>query len=184
MKTSIRFSLLCAILIGLACAQPNVAPTDAQIGPPRGYDMDGYNVVNSFETGYRFRSVDGNLGKYRSDVNYGNGVRLLGSRLSIHSKEGHGGYFDELLLNTQGLGNDPYQYSSLRIQKNRLYKYDMLWRQNEYYNPALPIAAGQHFMDTLRRLQDHSLVLLPQAPIRLHAGYSRMGQGGPALSTV
>ena len=186
MKTSvlIRISVMSGILAGIAAAQPNVAPTDAQVGPPRGYDFGGYNIVNSFETGYRFRSVDGNLGKYRSDVNYGNGIRLLGSRLSINSKEGHGGYFDELLLNTLGLGNDPYQSATLRVQKNRIYKYDFLWRQNAYYNPALPIANGQHFMDTVRRLQDQSLVLLPQSAFRLHLGYSRMGQGGPALSTV
>jgi hypothetical protein len=70
------------------------------------------------------------------------------------------------------------------VQKNRLYKYDFLWRQNEYYNPALPVAGGQHFLDTVRRLQDHSLVLLPQSPFRIYLGYSRMGQGGAGLSTV
>jgi hypothetical protein len=178
-----RVTLVC-LFAGISLAQPNVAPSDLATGPPRGRDLGGYNITNSFETGYRIRSVDGNLGKYRSDVNYGNGVRLLGSRLSINSKEGHGGYFDELLLNTQGLGNDPYQFSSLRVQKNRLYKYDLLWRQNEYYNPALPISAGQHFRDTVRRLQDHSLVLLPQSPFKIFLGYSRMGQGGAGLSTV
>src|SRR5918993_2217047 len=147
MKRFLLRSLTITVLCKIAAAQPTIAPTDAPTGPSRGHDFGAYNIVNSFETGYRFRTVGGNLGKYRSDVNYGNGVRLLGSRLSVHSKEGHGGYFDELLLNTQGLGNDPYQFSSLRIQKNRLYKYDFLWRQNEYYNPALPVAAGQHFMD-------------------------------------
>ena len=130
-------------------------------------DLDGYNVVNSFEVGYRWRDVNGNLGKYRSDVNFGNGIRLLGSNLSINSKEGHGKYFDELLLNTQGLGNDPYQFSSFRVQKNRLYRYDLLWRENDYYNPALPIAGGQHLMDTSRRLQDHQIVLLPQSRFRI-----------------
>ena len=53
---------------------PTVAPTDAQLGSRRGQDVEGYNVVNSFEMGYRWRDVDGNLGKYRSDVNFGNGV--------------------------------------------------------------------------------------------------------------
>src|SRR5687768_6351574 len=82
-------------------AQPTVAPTDAQTGPRRGEDVGGYNITNSFEVGYRWRDVAGNLGKYRSDVNFGNGLRLLGSTLSVNSKEGHGNYFDELLLNTQ-----------------------------------------------------------------------------------
>ncbi len=180
MRTTLGFVLLASF----ASAQPTVAPTGEPVGLPRGQNIDGYNITNSFETGYRFRSVGGNLGKYRSDVNFGNGVRLLGSTLSIHSREGRGRYFDELLLNTQGLGDDPYQFSSFRIQKNRLYRYDLLWRENEYFNPALPIAGGQHFMDTTRRLQDHSIVLLPQSAFKIFAGFSRNTQSGPALSTV
>ena len=176
------FTLLA--LAATAAAQPVIAPGGERIGPPRGQDVDGYNIVQSFETGYRFHTVGGNEGRYRSDVNFRNGLRLLGSSLSIHSKEGHGRYFDELLLNTQGLGNDPYQISNLRIQKNRLYRYDFIWRQNAYYNPALPIAGGQHFLDTTRTLQDHSFTLFPQSSFKLFAGYSRNGQGGPGLSTV
>src|SRR5215204_687889 len=124
-----RLFALALFTVSTALCQETVAPTESQVGPRRGEDLDGYNIVNSFELGYRWHDVSGNVGKYRSDVNFGNGVRLLGSSLSVNSKEGHGKYFDELLLNTQGLGNDPYQYSSLRVQKNRIYRYDMLWRQ-------------------------------------------------------
>lgn len=169
---------LALCLSGTLRGQPTVAPTTEPVGSARGQDVSGYNVVNSFETGYRFRSVGGNLGKYRSDVNFGNGVRLLGSSLSVHSREGQGGYFDELLLNTQGLGNDPYQSSSLRIRKNRMYSYDLLWRQNEYFNPALPLASGLHLRDTSRAMQDHNLVLFPQSSFRLLAGFSRVSQSG------
>jgi hypothetical protein len=177
--------LLPCVCLATACfGQPVVAPTNVPPGSARGENIDGYNIVNSFETGYRFREVGGNLGKYRSDVNFGNGVRLLGSNLSVHSREGRGKYFDELLLNTQGLGDDPYQFSSFRVQKNRIYRYDLLWRQQDYYNPALPLAAGQHLLDTTRTLQDHSVVLLPQAPFRVFAGYSRMNHNGPGLTTV
>ncbi len=178
-----RLFVLGVITAAMALSQPTIAPTESQVGPRRGEDVDGYNIVNSFELGYRWHDVSGNEGKYRSDVNFGNGIRLLGSSLSVHSKEGHGKYFDELLLNTQGLGNDPYQYASLRVQKNRLYRYDMLWRQNDYYNPAL-ILGGQHLMDTSRRLQDHQILLLPQSSFRFFAGYSRNSQSGPALSTI
>jgi hypothetical protein len=167
-----------------AICQPTIAPTEAQVGSRRGQDVDGYNVVNSFEVGYRWRDVNGNLGKYRSDVNFGNGIRLLGSNLTINSKEGHGKYFDELLLNTQGLGNDPYQFASFRVQKNRLYRYDLLWRENDYYNPALTISNGQHLIDTARRLQDHQIVLFPQSKFRFLGGYSRNSQSGPALTTT
>jgi len=82
------------------------------------------------------------------------------------------------------LGNDPYQSSTFRIQKNRLYRYDLLWRENDYFNPALTIANGEHFMNTSRRMQDHSLTLLPQSPLKVFLGYTRNSQTGPALSTI
>jgi len=74
----------------------------------------------------------------------------LATNLSINSKEGHGRWFDEIVLSTSGLGNDPYQTASLRIQKNGLYRYDMLWREDDYYNPCLVISGGEHLMDTVR----------------------------------
>ena len=108
----------------------------------------------------------------------------MSSSFSIDSKDGHGHYFDQILLNTQGLGNDPYQSANLRIQKNRLYRYDMHWRLNDYYNPGLTVAGGLHQMDTVRRIQDHEITLFPQSAFRVRAGYSRNAQDGPALTTT
>lgn len=172
-----------AVLTPLA-AQQTVAPTPGAVGKTRGQDVEGYNVVQSFETGYRFSSVGGDLGSYRSDVNLRNGIRLLGSSLTVHSKNGQGRFFDELVLYTQGLGNDPYESSTLRVQKNKLYRYDMLWRMNEYFNPGLTIADGSHLLDTRRRLQDHDFTLLPQSKFNFRVGYTRNSQDGPALTTV
>jgi hypothetical protein len=39
-------------------------------------------------------------------------------------------------------------------------------------------------MDTVRRMQDHDLTLLPQSKVRFHLGYSRNTDSGPALSTA
>lgn len=176
-------ALLAAVLSVSGSAQPVVAPTPQQAGSPRGDNWDDYNITNSWELGYRFFSVDGNLGKYRSDVNYGNGIRLLGGALGVHSRDGKGKWFDEILLDVRGLGNDPYQFSSFRAQKNSLYRYDLMWRSNEYYNPALTIAGGNHQLATNRQMQDHDLVLLPQSKIRLRMGYSNNGQTGTGLAT-
>jgi hypothetical protein len=170
--------------LGVLSAQQVVAPTPEQVGSPRGENSGDYNVTDSFETGYRFAEVAGNVGEYRADVNYGNGIRLLGSSLTVDSKDGHGRFFDEILLNTLGLGNDPYQSVTLRIRKNGLYQYDMLWRLDDYFNPGLVVSGGAHLLDTGRRLQDHDLTLLPQSRLRVHLGYSRDTQDGPALSTV
>jgi hypothetical protein len=152
--------------------------------PAQGENVSSYNILQSFETGYRFETVGGNEGMYRSTVNYGNGIRLLSSSLSIQSRNGHGRLFDQILLNTQGLGNDPYQFVSLRVEKNRLYRYDLTWRLNAYYNPALTISYGEHQIDTVRHMQDHDLTLFPQSNLKFFLGYSRNTQSGPALSTI
>ena len=169
-----------------AFAQQPVAPTTEPVGTTRGDNWQGYNIVNSFETGYRFDTVGGDLDSYRSTVNYGNGIRLLGSSLGIYSREGHGHYFDELTLNTQGLGNDPYESAVLRIAKNRLSRYDLIWRENDYFNPGLRTGggAGQHLLDTSYTTQDQDLTLFPESNFKFFVGYSRGNQQGPAISTV
>jgi hypothetical protein len=177
-----RFFPTLAIL-GTLQAQQVVAPTPEQVGSPRGDTWGDYNVVQSYELGYRFSLVGGDIGEYRSDVNYGDGVRLLGTTFALESKDGHGRYFDEILLNTNGLGNDPYEYVMLRAQKNGWYRYDMTWRLNDYFNPGLTVAGGLHLANTSRRIQDHDLTLLPQGHFRFHLGYSRNADDGPELST-
>ena len=170
--------------IGALQAQQVVAPTTEQVGSPRGDNTGDYNITQSFETGYRFALVGGDNGEYRSDVNYGNGIRLLGSSFTMNSRDGHGHFFDEIVLNTSGLGNDPYQSAILRIRKNKLYRYDMTWRLSDYFNPGLTVAGGAHLMDTSRRLQDHDLTLLPDSWLQFHLGYSRNTESGPALTTA
>ncbi len=121
---------------------------------------------------------------YDATVNYGNGIRLLSSSLTIQSKDGHGRLFDHLVLTTQGLGNDPYQSAILRIEKNRLYRYDMSWRLTQYVDPAATVSFGEHAMNTQRTMQDHDFTLFPQRNYQLFLGYSRNLETGPALTTI
>jgi hypothetical protein len=180
-----RILLIPLLLISMLTAQETVAPTTGeQVGPPRGTNTGEYNVVQSFELGYRFSTIGGDEGKYRSDVNFGNGVRLLSSYLTVNSKDGHGKWFDSLMLNTQGLGNDPYESATMRVEKNGLYRYDMQWRLNDYFNPGLATAAGLHLQNLSNRSQDHDFTLFPTGKFRFKAGYSRTKEDGPALSTV
>jgi hypothetical protein len=171
-------------LSSLALAQPPVAPTIEQTGALRGDNSGNYNIINSFELGYRFASVGGDGGMYDSTVNYGDGIRLLSSSLTVQSRDGHGKLFDHLLITTQGLGNDPYQSAILRIEKNRVYRYDIMWRLTDYVDPAATVSFGEHAMDTTRRMQDHDLTLFPESRFKFFLGYSRNLETGPALSTI
>ena len=167
-------------------AQDTVAPTPGVAGPRRGDDWGDYNVVNSFETGYRFLSLRGNQNKYRSDENFGSGLRLLSSFFSLHSKDGHGSLFDELVVTTNGLGGDPYQAARVSAEKNGVYEYNFYWRENDYFNPGLTTddGGGRHLLDTTHTLQDHDLTLFPKSPVKLLFGFSRSDQSGAGISTV
>jgi len=175
------------VLSSYGRAQTPVAPTTPDpVGPSRGDNWSGYNIVNSFETGDRFLSVSGNEDKYRSDENFGSGVRLFNSFFSMDSKNGHGKLFDQLVVTTNGLGGDPYQSVNLKVDKNKLYRYDFSWRKNDYFNPGLTTdgGAGQNLLNTTFTMQDHNLTLLPQSWIRFTLGYSRSSQSGAGLSAV
>ena len=168
-----------------AIAQPPVAPTtNAPVGSPNGDNVENYNISQSFELGYRFATLGGDQDMYRATINYTDGVRLLSSSLFVQSRDGHGTWFDQIVLNTQGLGGDPYESANLRIEKNRWYRYEMLWRENAFFDPALAVAFGEHLENTTRTLQDHDLTLFPQSRIKFFLGYSRNVDTGPQLSTV
>ena len=179
-----RRGLIFAVLLPALWAQDTVAPTtNESVGPARGENTGDYNIVQSWELGYRYALIGGDEQKYRSDVNFGNGIRLLSSYLSVNSKDGHGKLFDEIVLTTQGLGNDPYESATLRVQKNGLYRYDMHWRSNDYFNPGLTTAEGLHLENLNQRWQDHDLILFPTSAVRFNAGFSANNEQGPALST-
>jgi hypothetical protein len=181
-----RITTLLFLIASAAAAQVPVAPSPDLAGIRNGENVQDYNIVDSFETGYRFRTVGGNLEQYRSNVNYGNGIRLLGSSLIVNSKDGHGRFFDQITLSTQGLGNDPYESVVLRVEKNRTYRYDMSWRQNDYFNPGLVTGGGdgQHLLDTQNRIQDHNLTLFPQSNLKFFLGFSNSSQSGAAYSSI
>ncbi|HEX4164321.1 MAG TPA: hypothetical protein VHZ55_02515 [Bryobacteraceae bacterium] len=180
--------LTAAFLLSLLCcdAQETAAPTPDSVGSTRGENWTDYNIVDSFETGYRFLSLSGNQAKYRSDENFGSGVRLLSSFFSMNSKNGHGLLFDELTVTTNGLGGDPYESATVRLSKNKLYQYNLLWRKNDYYNPGLTTDGGQgeNLLDTSYTMQDHNLTLFPESNIRFTLGYTRNVQSGAGISSV
>jgi len=140
-----------------------------------------YQILQGFEVGYRLVSVAGSREMYRSSVNYSNGLRLLDGILRIHSRDGHGRFLDEITLTSSGAGGDPYQSSSLRLEKNRRYRYDLGFRMVSYHNQLAALSGGEHRANTERIFQSHDLTLFPQSRFQLLLGYDRNNQNGPAL---
>ena len=177
-----KLAIFCFVT-SAALAQPPVAPSPTSASTTEN-DRGNYNIVNNFELGYRFHTVGGSQNQYRSTVNYGNGIRLLSGNMLMNSKDGKGHLFDQLSLTTLGLGRDPYESSVLRVEKNGLYRYDVSWRQNNYFNPGLVTDGGVsfHLTDTQYGMQDHNFILFPQAKYKFFLGYTGSAQQGPAYS--
>ena len=171
-----------SLLASLAVeAQPVVTPT-----PDRPDDIDKagvYTISNSFEAGYRFSDVSGNRDVYRSSVNFGNGMRLFEGQLRINTQEGTGSFFDEFAFNTFGAGNDPYQSSILRIEKNALYRYDMQFRVVNYFNRLPSLWNGERGVNSERVFQNHDLTLFPGTRFEVLLGYDRSNHTGPGFSS-
>ena len=162
-------------------AQPVVTPT-----PGRNDDIEkagAYTISNSFEVGYRMSDVSGNRDVYRSSVNYGNGFRFLEGQLRINTEDGKGKYFDEFSFQTLGTGQDPYQASSLRVEKNAVYRYDMRFRIVNYFNRLPSLWNGEHGVNSERIFQNHDLTLFPGRRIELLLGYDRNNHNGPGFSS-
>lgn len=152
----------------------------------QGQEMDhrtgDYRVTDSFEFGYRSAFVSGDRDMYRSSVNYNNGFRLFDGSLRLTSNDGHG-LIDEINLTTFGAGGDPYQSSSLRVEKNRFFRLDMGFRIINYRNNLLSISGGEHGFNTEHILENYDLTLLPRRRVELVLGYGRSNQNGPSLTS-
>jgi hypothetical protein len=107
--------LFCLFLVvSTAAQQPTSTPKKTADNPnvEAGEDAGGYTVTSSLEIGYRGLSVDGDLNKYQSDLNYKAGPRLFDSSLYMKSKDGKGGFLTRFWLR------------------------DRLWRGSEWSTPA------------------------------------------------
>src|SRR5215203_3162769 len=110
-KISLRIIGAVVVLIvalGFVVAQqPSSSPAPKKPEPSEtpkdpGEDAGDFTVISSIEFGYRGLSVDGDLNKYQSDLNYKAGPRLFDSSFLMKSRNGEGDLFESLLVNSTG----------------------------------------------------------------------------------
>jgi hypothetical protein len=190
-----------ALVIGAAtithAQQPSPSPAAASASPTSANtvaaddSLGRYNVVSSLELGVRGLSVDGNNNTYRSQLNYGNGVRLFDSSFFLRSKEGSSGAFDEFLVNSSGWGGDPHGYTRVSVEKSGSYRFDANVRRARYFNALQSIAnplnapVGQHTSNTRHNFSDFDLTGFPESnELRFYLGFSRDSREGPGTTTA
>lgn len=213
-KTGKLINVLPAIALGLAMAvvafsqQPSSSPTPKKPAEAKttssadtGEDAGDYTITSSIEFGYRGLAVDGDVNKYKSDLNYKAGPRLFDSSFLMKAKDGKGGLFDSLLVTTTGWGADPNGQMRISVEKPEWYRFDGSYRRFKYYRflntfanpnwvfnpttfnrPPNPIT-GEHGTNTRMQLGDFDLTILPKDErIRFNIGYSPERLSGPAFS--
>lgn len=174
----------------------DVTPTSQTVGE----DAGNYTITSTIEFGYRGQRVDGDVNKFKSDLNYKAGPRLFDSTFLMKSKTGgKGDLFDSLLVTSTGWGADPSGNMRIIMEKPELYRFEGTYRRFKYYrylnsivNPnwlftpiAVPPnpAGGLHNYDTYTQMGDFDLTLLPKnEQIRFTVGYSPERYRGPAYT--
>jgi len=166
-----------------------------------GDDVGDYTIISSLEIGYRGLRVDGDLNKYRSDLNYKAGPRLFDSSFLARAKEGKGVFFDTLLVTSTGWGSDPNGNVRISLEKPKWYRFDGTYRRFRYFRfvnnlanpnwifspttfsvPPNPVT-GQHGYNTRTEMGDFDLAVLPKnETIRFNFGYSPERYSGPAFT--
>ena len=122
--------------MGAVAQQPSPSPqksdftdTPAEAGEKAG----DYTVISSVEFGYRGLSVDGDLNKYQSDLNYKAGPRLFDSSFLLRSSEGKGSLFETFLVSSTGWGADPQGNLRVNVEQPEWYRFDATYRRFKYF---------------------------------------------------
>jgi hypothetical protein len=209
-KTTLRSIGLTLILLALVSVtkaqQPSASPASKKTNSgstepvQAGDDAGNYTITSSIEFGYRGLSVDGDLNKYQSDLNYRVGPRLFDSSFLMRSKNG-GGLIETALVTATGWGGDPNGQVRMTFEQPKWYRFDGTYRKFKYFRflnnfanpnwvfspsnfsvPPKPFT-GEHGFNTETKMGDFDLTLLPKNRlIRFSVGYSPERYNGPAFT--
>src|SRR5271168_3906679 len=144
-------SILSAAFIVALLLSP-VARAQDNSGESKGINSGDYNIHQTIEFGYRLNEVTGNQNTYDTFENLGSGLRLFNFDFEMRSLDHNGFLFDNLTFSNFGYGGDPNDVTRLRIEKNKWYDFQLLFRRDKNfwdynlsanpYNPAALNPAG------------------------------------------
>jgi hypothetical protein len=180
MKNKLGLTILVVLGIALGAMVVRAQSTT----PPDGVTVGSYTTTLDAEVGVRFLGTDGRFETYRSDLNYGRGFRLFNLDFVAHAKDGDGKYFDNFRITASGWGTDPSAYARFEVDKDKWYRFDGNFRQFSYYNNLTNLALDQHLTDTIRKMGDFNLTLLPDNQnFKAYLGYGFDRDNGTGIST-
>ena len=186
---------------GQNAAQPAPVP-ESQMTVP-----DGYSVHSSVDVGGRINNTVGSGAMYNTLVNMQSGPRVTGQSFELRKLDSNkkGGLVDELTAFSTGFGGDPYNIARLNFSKGKLYDFSGLFRRDRQYfdynllgNPNIPgnqtipisgsttpytwsqVMQSPFMFNTVRRMTDTDLTLLPLSKVTFRFAYSQNIFQGPS----
>jgi hypothetical protein len=199
------------ILFGLLLVSPTAeyaqgaAPETPMSAP------DGYSIHQSVDVGGRFNNTIGSGAMYDSLLNMHSGPRVLTETFEMRALPGKKNTLvDDLHAFGSGFGGDPENVAKLDFSKGKLYEFSALFRRDRKYfdydlldNPntpsgqSIPIGPSNaptgsfawpqtlqspFLFNTVRRMTDTSLTLLPLSAVTYRVTYSKSVMEGPSYS--
>ena len=191
------------LMTGVAAAQ-NPAPDAPAV-------QSHYVVRQSADLGGHIVGISGSGSMYDTLVNIQSGPRVLGETFQMEAAPGTKHLLlDRLSAMGSGFGGDPNNFAKLDFSKGKLYEFSGVFRRDRQYfdydllgNPSIPaglsvpigpstaptgsLAWPQQrqspvLFNTVRRMTDTSLTLLPLSKVTFRVGYSQNIFQGPTLS--
>lgn len=148
--------------------------------------------TGSIDLGARWRyAVGGDFNTYRSIVNLGSGLRLVGADVRYEPSDSR--LFDSLLINANNWGGDPYNTARFDLLKRGKYRFAGRYSNIAYFN-YLPSFANpgvgtqfslnQRAYDTTVRNLDTTLELFPGTRVIPYVSYERNTDYGNGVTTL
>lgn len=176
----------------------------AQDATPKETILDGFVAHQTVDLGGHITSVYGSRGMYDTLVNLQSGPRILNYDLMLHaSDQKHFPLFDSLTTASAGYGGDPTDFTMLKMSKGKIYDFQGMFRRDRQYfdydlfgNPLIPtgltsngytfpqVLDAPHLFNTVRRMTDVGLTVMPLSKASLRLGYSQNIMQGPSYSSV
>lgn len=207
-----RVTGILAAAVVIASAGPTIAQGTNPAGPMPEQKMsvpEGYTLHHTIDIGGRISGQVGSGSMYDTLVNLQSGPRVQAESFELHAIPGSGriNLVDHVSAFSSGFGGDPYTFTKLDINKGKAYEFSGTFRRDRQYmdynllgNPNIPsgfsIPVGgsttpvpwQQFNDstflfnTVRRITDTNLTVLPLSRVTYRFEYSKNTFEGPSLT--
>jgi hypothetical protein len=197
-------SALLLTMAGIAAAQ--LPAPDKKMDVPA-----GYKAHQSVDVGGHVVGLTGSGAMYDTLVNTQTGPRMLGESFELRALPGNThSLVDSLHAIGNGFGGDPNSFAKLTFEKGKLYEFTGVFRRDRQYfdydllgNPNIPggqsipigpsnkptgtlawpqVNQSPVMFNTVRRMLDTDLTLLPLSVVTFRLGYSHNIFQGPTLS--